>query len=864
MHTRSRPALEALASQLGARASSTAAKPAPNKWARPANLGARPAPMPSDFPGVRSRPPTGSNAPLGPAFPAPPPAGTSKWAAARPQPQPGLTLPSKKAIRAFGLSQQGSTSKNADSGRFERERPAHFARVPQEESRGRNIRDNDGAHQDTRSNADAAGKGKQPAQEKEKEKEKQDDSRRAAFRRLEDKKTSRKRDNLQFKSRGSLAHHGPDAILHDSHRRGTHPETNAHGQEPKKRVFKAKERRVKVDVFIPNVVSVGTLARLLKVPLPRLQRKMREAGMEGEDSYDHILTADYAALLAEEFGRNAVFDDEAAFDIYPPAAPADTSALPQRPPIVTIMGHVDHGKTTLLDTLRSASVAAGEAGGITQHIGAFSVPLKNSTGGPGQTITFLDTPGHAAFSAMRARGASVTDIVVLVVAADDGVMPQTKEVIELVKKDNLQLVVALNKCDKPGADTTRVLNQLLVEGVETEPLGGSVPAVEVSGLTGLGLSDLVETLGAVSEVADYKAERTGPVHGFVLESRVQKGLGNVATVLVLRGRLTPGASLIAGKVSGKSRVMTDSAGKGVKAAFPGDAVTVSGWKELPGAGDEVLEAPEADVKRALANRLRKAEQDAMLADVEAINAARRAEREAREEEERAAESASSEPVKQWEKKAEEDTGVKELRLVVKADVSGSAEALVEALQYIGNEEAKVKIVASDVGEVSESDVLRAKAADGMVIAFNVNVPKAVHGLANSNGVDVHSSAVIYKVIDDVRERVTKLLPVELGKTVSGEANVLRLFDISVGGRRTKRVAGCRVASGQIERAKSVQVVRNGEVVFEGKLDTLKHLKEDVSSAGKNMECGMAIEGFSDLKEGDLIQTFSTFEKPRFL
>ncbi|KIJ44240.1 hypothetical protein M422DRAFT_104588, partial [Sphaerobolus stellatus SS14] len=337
-----------------------------------------------------------------------------------------------------------------------------------------------------------------------------------------------------------------------------------------------------------------------------------------------VLNSEYASMLALEFDRNPIIDEEAGFDIFPPPTHPDQSSLPLRPPIVTIMGHVDHGKTTLLDTLRSASVAKGEAGGITQHIGAFSVPVTSSSDGRSM-ITFLDTPGHAAFSAMRARGATVTDIIVLVVAADDGLMPQTREVIELIKKEkDTHVVVAINKIDKPGVDAEKIKNALLGEGLTLEDFGGDIPAVEVSGLTGQGLPDLIETISAVAGMADLRAEQTGDVLGFVLESKMHKGLGPVATVLVLRGELKPATNIISGMTHGRVRQLTDSHGQVVKAAYPGMAVTVSGWKELPNAGDEVLQGSDTNIKKALNNRKRRQDMASMLEDAEAINLQRQA------------------------------------------------------------------------------------------------------------------------------------------------------------------------------------------------------------------------------------------------
>ncbi|KAI8998476.1 hypothetical protein BD414DRAFT_475182 [Trametes punicea] len=656
----------------------------------------------------------------------------------------------------------------------------------------------------------------------------------------------------QYKERGSLVSRLKDEVVIPSSSRASDSRPAAKAKEEKKRNPKPV-KAVTVDVFIPSVVTVGNLAKLLNVKLDNLRRTMIRMGMESEASYDHMLTSDYASLIAMEFNRNPVINDEAAFDIYPPPPHPEPSTLPARPPVVTIMGHVDHGKTTLLDTLRSTSVAKGEAGGITQHIGAFSVPVpaSSSSSEPTRTITFLDTPGHAAFSAMRARGASVTDVVVLVVAADDGIMPQTREVIELVKNSNVGLVVAINKVDKPGVDIPRVEKALLGEGIQLEAFGGDVPVVHVSGLTGQGLDQLVETISVLAEMQDLRAEREGVLYGYVLESKVAKGLGPVGTVLVLRGSLKPGQQLICGMTSAKVRLLTDSNGKAVKVAYPGMAVTVSGWKELPNAGDEVLTGSEADIKKALTNRLRKAEIEASLTDLEAINEQRRAEREKRD-------SDGGEDGTQSREAAE---GPKELRLVIKGDVSGTVEAVKGAVAGIGNDVARVKIVSTGVGEVTESDVLRAKTAGGAIVAFNVKVPRPVENEAHSQHVPILTSSVIYKLIDDVKARVIELLPPIIEKRVSGEATVLQLFDIHVKGKQTKQVGGCRVTNGVVAKNKLARVVRNGQIVHEGRLETLKQHKNDVMEIGNGNECGLNLAEFNDLRVGDTIEIYEEVELP---
>ncbi|KDR81479.1 hypothetical protein GALMADRAFT_58853 [Galerina marginata CBS 339.88] len=625
-------------------------------------------------------------------------------------------------------------------------------------------------------------------------------------------------------------------------------------QPVKSRTARSTARRK--DVYIPTTLTVAMLAKSMKVKLEYLLSRMRRVGLAQEASYDHILTSDYAILLVEEFGFNPIVDDEAAFDIYPPPPHPNPQSLPSRPPIVTIMGHVDHGKTTLLDTLRSASVARGEAGGITQHIGAFSVAVSNqdqgASSGP-RSITFLDTPGHAAFSAMRARGANVTDVVVLVVAADDGIMPQTKEVINLLRRDvsQVQLVVAINKVDKPDADADLVKKALLAEGVQLEEFGGDIPAVHVSGLTGQGLPELVETLSAVAEMQDLRAEHDGPVYGHIIESNFHKGLGPVATVLVRRGSLKVGSQVISGLAHGKIRRMTDPIGQVVHAALPGVAVTVCGWKSLPKAGDEVLEGSDADIRKALVNRARKAEMETLHEDIEAINSARRHERDARAE-------GLNVPV------AGLPSGPSELRLLIKADVSGSGEALEGALHGIGNSIAMSKVISTGVGDITESDVMMAKAANATILGFSVSVTRSVQNIAAQNEVPIFTSNIIYRLIEDVRSRIISLLPVVIETKVLGEATILQLFDIQLKGKQTMKVAGCRVTNGVVDKQKFARIVRSGEIIHEGSLDTMRQIKKDITEARKGMECGLSFKEFSDLQEGDLIQMYEKVEKPGIL
>ncbi|KAG6379055.1 hypothetical protein JVT61DRAFT_11491 [Boletus reticuloceps] len=625
-------------------------------------------------------------------------------------------------------------------------------------------------------------------------------------------------------------------------------------------------KQVQADLYIPSTVSVGQLAKLLNVRLRTLQRKMDQVGMHAESSYDYVLTSDYAALLVQEFDRNPIINDEAAFDLYPPPPPENPHLLPTRPPIVAIMGHVDHGKTTLLDNLRSSSVASSEAGGITQHIGAFCVPLSMSSDSPSmpaneRLITFLDTPGHAAFSAMRARGASVTDIVVLVVAADDGVMPQTIEIMNLVKREqeasNIGMVVAINKVDKPEADVDKTKLALLSAGVPLEEGGGDVPCVTVSGLTGSGLPELVETIALVADVMDLRAERDCTPVGYVLESRMLKGFGPVATVLMTRGTLSPGIPLLAGTSSCSTRRLLSPSLQPINLAAPGTPVLVTGWKTLPATGEEVLTGSETDIKKACANRERKRDLESALGDVEAINATRQAEKE--REIANKAKRGTRGP-----RTVAEDSSVqvkkKYLRIVVKGDVSGSVEALVGAVKDIGNHLAGVKIVSIGVGDVSDSDVMMAKAADATIVAFSVGMPRTVRASASQNHVPIYTSDIIYRIIDDIRDRVISLLPCAYDIKVTGEATVLQLFDIQTKGT-CKRIAGCRVTQGIVQRSSSVRVLREGKTVYEGSIDALKQLKKDVAEVRKGSECGVSLQDVDNLQDGDVIQMFQKIEIP---
>ncbi|CAO3616731.1 unnamed protein product [Cunninghamella blakesleeana] len=641
----------------------------------------------------------------------------------------------------------------------------------------------------------------------------------------------------------------------------------------------AEKENIVRDVFIPEIVNVSNLSKILGVRIEQVISTMDELEM-GSTKHDRMLNSDESSLIAMQLNLNPIVDERQSLDLYPRPPPIDTSNLPSRPPVVTIMGHVDHGKTTLLDTLRKTSVAAGEAGGITQHIGAFSVTLPSK-----KSITFLDTPGHAAFSAMRARGAQVTDIIVLVVAADDGVMPQTQEAIQHAQNAGVPLVVAINKCDKPGVDTSYVKQELARYNVHLEEIGGDVPCVEVSGLTGYNLDQLEETISTLSEILELKAEQDQlGAEGVVLESQIEKGRGNVATVLVKRGILKPGSVVVAGNTWCKVRSMTDHQGKPLKQALPGTPAKVIGWKEVPNAGDEMLQAKDEGIaKTVVTNRLTRQQRDQQLRDLEVINEKRRQQREVLEHERLVEKQYQKEMMMyqrglsddvpdslkkrlgavqktlQEEGVIDSDDKTLEFRAIVKGDVSGTVEAVTDCLNGLQNKQIRVKVVHGGVGQISEGDIQLAAACEGQVIGFNVKADKKVLSEASRRGVTVKSYSIIYKLLEDVKDRLSDMLPPIITTQVNGEASILQIFDISVKGRETKPVAGCRITNGSITRNGQVRIVRDKKTVWEGQLDALRQVKKDISEAKKGLECGMSFDGFDDFKVGDVIQHIQTIE-----
>ncbi|KAK9495423.1 hypothetical protein V1508DRAFT_380355 [Lipomyces doorenjongii] len=610
---------------------------------------------------------------------------------------------------------------------------------------------------------------------------------------------------------------------------------------------------------IPAFITVSNLASLLGVRQQLLIRSLRNMGFENTN-FNHVLDYEIASLIAMEYGFEPETESDDG-DLVAQPLPTDKDTVPPRPPFVTIMGHVDHGKTTILDYLRKSRIAASEHGGITQHIGAFSVPLSN-----GQRITFLDTPGHAAFLKMRQRGANITDIVVLVVAADDSVMPQTKEAIKHANSSNVPIIVAINKVDKPNINIDRVMQDLATNAVYVEGYGGETMAVPVSGLTGQGIPDLEEAIIALSEVLDLRAEPTGNAEGWIVESELKKGRGNTATVIIRRGTLKAGSYLVAGTGYARVRSLKDEYGKAITQAGPGQPVEVDGWKSLPEAGDEVLQASnEQHAKDVVEHRLKKLEIKKASRDIEVINEKRRLDRIERVEitdqskgSRRATRNATPQLIEDI-----HDDGTKVRNYVLKADVSGSAEAVADAIQDIGNDVVKCRVVHSDVGPPTESDVLLAEVANADILCFNVHPDRDLLATATKHNVKVVSHTIIYHLLQDVTKRVSELLDPIVETKVNGEAEVRAIFTFSVKKNMTK-IAGCRISNGTAKRSSTVRLLRNKDVVFDGMLDSLKQGKHDATELAKGNECGMTFKDFDSFQEGDIVQFYEKVYVPQYL
>ena len=579
-----------------------------------------------------------------------------------------------------------------------------------------------------------------------------------------------------------------------------------------------KERKIK----IYETIQVSELAKLMGVKISELIKKSLQMGMPL--TANQSIDADTAAILADEFGyqvEKAPIEEEILLQYIPPSP----EELKPRPPVVTVMGHVDHGKTTLLDAIRKTDVVSKEAGGITQHIGAYTVKLED-----GKVITFIDTPGHEAFTSMRARGAQVTDIVILVVAADDGVMEQTKEAIEHAKAAKVPIVVAINKIDKPEANPEKVKSQLAELGLVPEDWGGDTLVANISAKKRVGIEELLELVLLQAEMLELKAAYDRPARGRIIESKLDKGRGPVATVIVQEGTLKEGNVFVAGLTCGRVRAMFDSYGNRIKVATPSIPVEILGFEEVPQAGDDFIVLDEEEKARKIAEYRQ---------------------RKAREAE--AAKEAKLSLEKLFEKLKEGE--IKELNIVLKADTQGTLEALKTSLAKLSTEKVKVNVIRAGIGAISESDVMLASASNAIVVGFNVRPTSNAKNVAKNEKVEIKFYDVIYQLLDDIKKAMAGLLEPKLEEHITGIAEVRATFKIP----KIGIVAGCYVKEGTIHRNNRVRVIRDGVVIFTGNIASLKRFKEDVREVAAGYECGLRIENFQDIKEGDIIEAFEIRE-----
>jgi translation initiation factor IF-2 len=601
-------------------------------------------------------------------------------------------------------------------------------------------------------------------------------------------------------------------------------------RERERRSQQAPLEAVKIvrDVVVPETITVQELANRMAERGVDVIRSLMKLGVMV--TLQQTIDADTAELVVTEFGHSIRRVSESDVEIGLKGEDDSADTLEPRPPVVTVMGHVDHGKTSLLDALRATDVAAGEAGGITQHIGAYQVTTDS-----GSKITFIDTPGHAAFTAMRARGANVTDVVILVVAADDGIMPQTVEAIDHAKAAGVPMIVAINKIDRPDADPTRVRNELLQHEIVLEELGGDVLSVEVSATEKTNLDKLEEMIALQAEVLELKANPSRAAEGVVVEANLESGRGAVATMLVQRGTLNIGDIVVAGSEWGRVRAMTNDSGNKTESAGPSTPVEVMGLSGAPLAGDEFAVV----------------ENEARAREVSEFR-----ERRARTQRSAAHQRGSLEQLFSQIEAGE----TQELPVLIKADTHGSVEAIISSLEKMGTDEVAVRVLHSGVGGINESDVGLAQASNAFIVGFNVRANAQARDLAQRENIDIRYYSIIYNLTDDVKEMLSGMLAPEQRETFLGNAEVLEIFSIGKMGK----VAGCRVTEGMVKRGSAVRLLRDDVVIHEGKLSTLRRFKDDVNEVRDSMECGMSFENYQDIKVGDVIECFDVEQVTRSL
>ncbi len=591
--------------------------------------------------------------------------------------------------------------------------------------------------------------------------------------------------------------------------------------------FVAPTEPVVHEVMVPETISVSDLAHKMTVKASEVIKVLMGMGMMV--TINQVLDQETAIILVEEMGHLPQAAEENDPETFLVDTEHEDAVLEQRPPVVTVMGHVDHGKTSLLDYIRKSRVTSGEAGGITQHIGAYHVETPNGM------VTFLDTPGHEAFTAMRARGAKATDVVILVVSADDGVMPQTKEAIHHAKAGNVPIVVAINKIDKPEAEPERVKLELVAEEVVPEDFGGDVMFREVSAKTGQGIDELLEAVLLQSEILELKAAKNTPAKGLVIDGRLDKGRGPVSSILIQSGTLKRGDMLLAGSTYGRVRAMLDENGQDVKEAGPSMPVEILGMSDVPNAGDDVI----------VLNDERKAREIAMF----------------RQGKFRDVKFAKQQAVKMENMMDQMSEGeVQTLGLIIKSDVQGSYEALSTSLQKLSTSEVKVNIIHTGVGAISESDVNLAAASNAVLIGFNVRADSGARKLVESNGVDMRYYNIIYEAVDEVKAALGGMLKPEQRESMIGSVEVREVFRIS----KVGAVAGCYVRDGMIKHDSKIRVLRDNVIIYTGELDSLKRFKDDVKEVKNNFECGLSLKNYNDIEVGDLLEVYEVIEIARTL
>ena len=603
----------------------------------------------------------------------------------------------------------------------------------------------------------------------------------------------------------------------------------AQERERRKMMGNADREKVMRDVQVPEAITVQELANRMAERVAAVVKALMQNGIMA--TQNQTIDADTAQLIVEEFGHKVVRVSDADVEDAIDSVVDAPESLTTRAPVITIMGHVDHGKTSLLDALRKTNVVSGEAGGITQHIGAYQIVTDGGT-----KLTFLDTPGHAAFTSMRARGANVTDIVVLVVAADDSVMPQTIEAINHAKAANVPMIVAINKMDRPGADPTKVRTQLLQHNVIVEAMSGDVLDVEVSAKTGLGLDQLLENIVLQAEFLELKTNPNRDAEGAVIEAKLDTGRGPVATVLVQNGTLRTGDIFVVGQQWGRVRALVDDKGDRIAEAEPSTPVEVLGLNGTPEAGDVLNVVADEAAAREIADYRAQVKKDKKAA----VGAAT--------------------TLDQLLAKAKADKNVSELPILVKSDVQGSAEAIVQAMEKIGNDEVRVRVLHSGVGAITESNVTLAEASGAPIIGFNVRANAQARESARQKGVEIRYYSIIYDLVDDVKAAASGLLSAEIKETFIGYATIKEVFKITGVGK----IAGCTITEGLARRSAGVRLLRDNVVIHQGKLKTLKRFKDEVKEVNGGQECGMAFENYEDIREGDVIEIFETEEIERTL